>query len=54
MRPPRVLGRMSVSLNRQNVQVEEKPVAEGIAIGKLTEEDLLPFLVPAVGRLAVR
>jgi len=54
VRPPRVLGRMSVSINRQNVHVEEKPIAEGTPIGKLTEEDLLPFLVPAVGRLAVR
>lgn len=54
VRPPRVLGRLSISLTRQNVQVEETPIAEGVAIGKLTEEHLLPFLVPAVGRLAAR
>jgi hypothetical protein len=54
VRPPRVLGRLSISLTRQNVQVEETPIAEGTAIGKLSEEHLLPFLVPAVGRLAAR
>lgn len=54
VRPPRVLGRLSLSLNRQNVQVEEVPIAEGTPISKLTEEDLLPFLVPAAGRLAAR
>ncbi len=54
VRPPRVLGRVSVSLTRTNVQVDEVPIAEGSPISKLTEEDLLPFLVPAIGRLAAR
>lgn len=54
VRPPRVLGRVSVAVNRQNVHVEERPIAEGTAIGKLNETDLLPFLVPAVARLAAR
>lgn len=54
VRPPRVLGRLSVGINRQNVHVEEHPIADGTPIGKLTEQDLLPFLVPSVARIAAR
>jgi len=49
-----VLGRVSQFLTRTNVQVDEVPIAEGTPISKLTEEDLLPFLIPAIGRLAAR
>lgn len=54
VRPPRVLGRVSVALTRKSVQVDEQPIAEGTPIATLTEADLLPFLLPAVGRLAAR
>lgn len=54
VRPPRVLGRLSVAINRQNVHVEEHPIADGTPVGKLTEQDLLPFLVPSVARIAAR
>lgn len=53
-RPPRVMGRTSLAVSRHNVQVEETPIAEGAVISKLTIADLLPFLIPAVGRLAAR
>jgi hypothetical protein len=53
-RPPRVLGRTSLAVSRHNVHVEETPIAEGAVISKLTIADLLPFLIPAVGRLAAR
>jgi hypothetical protein len=54
VRPPRVLGRLSVNVSRHNVHVEETPIAEATAISKLAESDLLPFLLNAVGRLAAR
>lgn len=54
VRPPRVMGRLSIGVSRHNVHVEETPIAEATAIAKLAETDLLPFLIPAVGRLAAR
>lgn len=54
IRPPRVLGRSSVAITRHSVQVDEQPIAEGTPISRLTEQDLLPFLVPAVARMAAR
>ncbi len=54
VRPPRVLGRSSVAVSRHNVVVEEVPIAPGTPIGELTDADLLPFLIPAIGRLAAR
>lgn len=54
VRPPRVLGRSSVAIGRHNVVVEEVPIAPGTPIAELKDTDLLPFLVPAVGRLAAR
>ncbi len=54
VRPPRVLGRSSVAVSRHNVVVEEVPIAPGTAIGELKDTDLLPFLIPAIGRLAAR
>lgn len=54
VRPPRVLGRASAAVHRQHVHVDERPIAEGTPIGKLTDNDLLPFLIPAVARLAAR
>jgi hypothetical protein len=54
VRPPRVLGRSSVSIGRHNVVVEETPIAPGTPIADLQDTDLLPFLIPAVGRLIAR
>ena len=53
VRPPRVLGRSSVTAGR-HVVVEEVPIAPGTPISSLTEADLLAFLIPAIGRLAAR
>ncbi len=54
VRPPRVLGRSSATVGRRNVVVEEAPIAPGKAIAELQDSDLLPFLIPAIGRLAAR
>ncbi len=54
VRPPRVLGRSSIAISRHNVVVEETPIAPDTPIGQLSDADLLPFLIPAVGRLAAR
>lgn len=54
VRPPRVLGRSSVSTGRHHVVVEETPIAPGTSIADLQDMDLLPFLIPAVGRLVAR
>jgi hypothetical protein len=54
VRPPRVLGRSSVAVDRHNVEVEEVPIAPGTPISELRDTDLLPFLLPAIGRLAAR
>lgn len=54
VRPPRVLGRSSVAVSRHNVVVEEVPIAPETPIAELREADLLPFLIPAIGRLAAR
>ncbi|MSO48653.1 MAG: hypothetical protein EXQ49_01925 [Acidobacteria bacterium] len=54
VRPPRVMGRSSATVGRRNVVVEEVPIAPGKAIADLQDVDLLPFLIPAIGRLAAR
>ena len=54
VRPPRVLGRSSITAGRHNVVVEEVPIAPGTSISELTEADLLAFLIPAIGRLAAK
>jgi hypothetical protein len=54
VRPPRVLGRSSVTVGRRNVVVEEAPIAPGTAIDDLQDSDLVAFLVPAIGRLVAR
>ena len=54
IRPPRVLGRSSVTVSRRNVVVEEVPIAPEKAIEDLQDRGLLPFLFPAIGRLAAR
>ena len=54
VRPPRVLGRSSVAVSRHNVVVEEVPIAPGTAIADIRDTDLLPFLIPAIGRLVAR
>ena len=54
VRPPRVMGRSSMTHGRHNVVVEEVPIAPGTPIAELSDKDLLPFLLPAIGRLAAR
>ena len=51
---PEVVGRVSLARGRQGVVVDERPIAAGRPIEKLTEEDLAAYLVAAVPRLLVR
>ncbi len=54
VRPPRVLGRSSVTVGRHKVAVDEVPISPDKSIAELRDTDLLPFLIPAIGRLAAR
>lgn len=46
--PPEVLGRISYSRGSRTVS-EERPVKPGAAPGAITEEDVLAFLIDALG-----
>jgi hypothetical protein len=51
----KVIGRTSLSRGRRNgVLVEERPIAQGKAIGELTEEDVTEFLVSEIRKLMMR
>ena len=43
-----------MTIGRRNVVVEEVPIAPEKTIADLQDTDLLPFLIPAIGRLAAR
>jgi hypothetical protein len=52
---PEVVGRVSLSRGgRQGQTVEERPIAPGKPVGRLTEEDLSAFLMAEVPKLIVR
>lgn len=52
---PEVLGRVSLSRGgRQGQVIEERPIATGKSVDRLTEEDLSAFLVAEVPKLVVR
>ena len=51
---PQVIGRVSVPRGRQNLVVEERPIATGKAIADLTEDDVARFLVAEIPKLVVR
>ena len=51
---PEVVGRISLARGRQGVIVDERVLAPGRPVAKLTEDDLASYLVSAVPRLVVR
>lgn len=51
---PEVVGRISLARGRQGVIVEERVLAPGKPVAKLTEDDVAAYLVAAVPRLIVR
>lgn len=52
---PEVLGRISLARGgRQGQVIEERPIAAGKPVDRLTEEDLSAFLVAEVPKLVVR
>lgn len=51
---PEVIGRVSLTRGRHGLVVEERPIARGRAVGKLTEEDLTAFLVTEIPKLVVK
>lgn len=51
---PEVVGRISLTRGRQGQIVEERVIAPGKPVARLTEEDLSAYLVSAIPRLIVR
>lgn len=51
---PEVVGRISLARGRQGLIVDERVLAPGRPVAKLTEDDLASYLVSAVPRLVVR
>lgn len=51
---PEVVGRVSLARGRQGVIVDERPIAAGKPVEKLTEDDLAAYLVTAVPKLIVK
>jgi len=51
---PEVVGRVSLARGRQGVVVDERPIAAGKPVEKLTEDDLAAYLVTAVPKLIVK
>ena len=54
VRPPRLLGRVSISRSRAGVLVDEQPIAPDKPIAEITDDDVLEFLLPAIKRLVSR
>lgn len=50
---PEVVGRISLARGRQGTIVEERVLAPGKPVAKLTEEDFAAYLVSAIPRLIV-
>jgi len=51
--PPAVMGRTSRGRGRRAF-TSERPVRDGAAVGELTDEDVLEFLVAGIGTLVER
>jgi hypothetical protein len=51
---PEVVGRVSLARGREGTIVDERALAQGKPVEKLTEEDLAAYLVAAVPRLVVK
>jgi hypothetical protein len=51
---PEVVGRVSLARGRQGTVVDERPIAHGKPVEKLTEEDLASYLINAVPKLVVK
>jgi hypothetical protein len=51
---PVVMGRVSITRGRQGLIVEERELAEGAAVDKLTEEDVSAFLIAEVPKLVAK
>ena len=51
---PEVVGRVSLARGRQGTIVDERPIARGKPVEKLTEDDLSAYLVAAIPRLIVK
>jgi hypothetical protein len=51
---PEVMGRVSLTRGRQGLVVEERPIVEGRAIDKLTEDDVVAFLMTEIPKLVVK
>lgn len=51
---PEVVGRVSIARGRQGTIVDERPIAPGKPVEKLTEDDLAGYLVAAIPKLVVK
>jgi ribosomal protein S11 len=51
---PEVVGRVSLARGRQGTIVDERPVATGKPVEKLTEDDLAAYLITAIPKLIVK
>jgi hypothetical protein len=51
---PEVVGRVSLARGRQGTIVDERPIASGKPVDKLTEDDLAAYLVAAIPKLVVK
>jgi hypothetical protein len=51
---PHVVGRTSVGRGRSGLMVDETPLANGKAVGELTDEDVAAYLVSAIPKLVLR
>jgi hypothetical protein len=51
---PEVVGRVSLARGRQGTVVDERPIAAGKPVEKLTEDDLAAYLVNAIPKLIVK
>ena len=51
---PAVMGRVSLTRGRQGLIVEEREIAPGTAVAKLTEEDVSAFLIEEIPKLVAK
>jgi hypothetical protein len=51
---PEVVGRVSLARGRQGTVVDERVIAPGKPVSKLTEDDLAAYLVASVPRLLLK
>lgn len=51
---PEVVGRISLARGRQGTMVDERPIAPGKPVEKLTEDDLAAYLVAAIPKLVLK